>query len=620
MSSVISWFALWFYYWSTHKKQKEYRKDKEPESIYLWNDKTKQGNLELLRRDFMNNSGANNWVLGYHINKNKINWIVNKMDLHAKLIGTTGSGKSQYVILPSIYYNAALKDEQKPCMLITDPKKELFNTLYNHFKDNDYDIKLINLVDINESELWNPLDIAYEKLNSKPFNELTQLDYEDMNVIINEIVSDLNWPQTKESIWVESGKTIITGILLYLSLTTIDNPLFEKMFIQKTNRSDYVLTTLLKYIQPTEFQNGKWRQDLELMKDADIWWNKTYQMINNLPADAVATLQGALFTPQTIINKFVNDYKLEKIISASTINFQELFSNSQQRPFVIFVCYPDEKDSINSFIPLFFRQFYKFATEYANKQPNLRLHRNLQIYFEEFGSLPIISNFDKNISISRSRGIFFLLVIQSLAQLKKYDSGNKENITISDNTALTYFLATNDYETLENMSKESGRKHVISTSFTQSEKGSSSTQQIDEPVFSITDLKYKEQNEIVIYIPNYRPLLLKSTPFWKGFKNVLNDKRSRSYIPSEQQKILLNITKQKHNDFNQPTQKNHDEIVKMIMLNDYQFKKHLLFEQFSGTQIISNEMLKRFKGHDQNINLEIIDALSEWEKGKNGTK
>ncbi|TNK94803.1 hypothetical protein C4M98_03980, partial [Mycoplasmopsis pullorum] len=272
---------------------------------------------------------------------------------------------------------------------------------------------------------------------------------------------------------------------------------------------------------------------------------------------------------------------------------------------MIFVCYPDEKDSINSFIPLFFRQFYKFATEYANKQPNLRLHRNLQIYFEEFGSLPIISNFDKNISISRSRGIFFLLVIQSLAQLKKYDSGNKENITISDNTALTYFLATNDYETLENMSKESGRKHVISTSFTQSEKGSSSTQQIDEPVFSITDLKYKEQNEIVIYIPNYRPLLLKSTPFWKGFKNVLNDKRSRSYIPSEQQKILLNITKQKHNDFNQPTQKNHDEIVKMIMLNDYQFKKHLLFEQFSGTQIISNEMLKRFKGHDQNINLEI---------------
>ncbi|WP_420029568.1 type IV secretory system conjugative DNA transfer family protein [Mycoplasmopsis felis] len=51
------------------------------------------------------------------------------------IIGGTGSGKTQRVLLPNILYNVNLLDEYKPNLVIIDPKKELISFIGKRIED-----------------------------------------------------------------------------------------------------------------------------------------------------------------------------------------------------------------------------------------------------------------------------------------------------------------------------------------------------------------------------------------------------------------------------------------------------------------------------------------------------
>nr|WP_233752024.1 type IV secretory system conjugative DNA transfer family protein [Mycoplasmopsis agalactiae] len=106
-----------------------------------------------------------------------------------------------------------------------------------------------------------------------------------------------------------------------------------------------------------------------------------------------------------------------RITSKTTINIKEIVR--AEKPYVIFLCFPDHKQVFNFLISMLVTQIYRDAIDYANSLPKQKLPRMLQFYLEEFNSLkiPDIANW---MSISRSRNILFLLVLQSYEQLKKY--------------------------------------------------------------------------------------------------------------------------------------------------------------------------------------------------------
>ena len=66
-------------------------------------------------------------------------------------IGGSGSGKTRYYIKPNIL--------QMVCnYVITDPKASLIYETGRAFLENGYDVKILNLKDLNKSMQYNPLD------------------------------------------------------------------------------------------------------------------------------------------------------------------------------------------------------------------------------------------------------------------------------------------------------------------------------------------------------------------------------------------------------------------------------------------------------------------------------
>ena len=79
--------------------------------------------------------------------------------IHTLIIGTTGSGKTTFVLDPAIRVYA--HSAEKPCMVITDPKGELYNNHSIQLREEGYRIIVIDLRNPYSSTRWNPMDNSF---------------------------------------------------------------------------------------------------------------------------------------------------------------------------------------------------------------------------------------------------------------------------------------------------------------------------------------------------------------------------------------------------------------------------------------------------------------------------
>lgn len=87
-------------------------------------------------------------------------WVDNS-EYHSLVIGATGSGKTQTVILPLVHSLAKAKES----MIITDPKGEIYEKTSNMLRSRGYQILLLNFRDPQNGNAWNPMSLPYQCIN-----------------------------------------------------------------------------------------------------------------------------------------------------------------------------------------------------------------------------------------------------------------------------------------------------------------------------------------------------------------------------------------------------------------------------------------------------------------------
>ena len=112
-------------------------------------------------------------------------------------------------------------------------------------------------------------------------------------------------------------------------------------------------------------------------------------------------------------------------------------------------------------ISLFVQNMYKMLIERANNLPGGKLPVPFYFMLDEFGNFPALRDFDTTISACAGRNIYFTLVIQSYAQLNNVYGKDVAEI-ILDNLNVKIFLGSNNYDTLQQFSRECGEMTRIS--------------------------------------------------------------------------------------------------------------------------------------------------------------
>ncbi|MBM7835611.1 VirD4-like conjugal transfer protein, CD1115 family [Clostridium sardiniense] len=94
---------------------------------------------------------------------------IDSSDIHAILIGTSRSGKGEGIIL--VYIDILSRAEEKASIIINDVKGELCGLSKKLLEERGYEVKVINLMEMDNSDGYNPLEIIKEAYKEGDFGE-----------------------------------------------------------------------------------------------------------------------------------------------------------------------------------------------------------------------------------------------------------------------------------------------------------------------------------------------------------------------------------------------------------------------------------------------------------------
>lgn len=390
--------------------------------------------------------------------KNKL--YVTKNDSHSLVIGATGGGKTQTVILP-ITKLSLLSGES---VVINDTKGEIYKETAHSFKEKGYNIVVLNFDNPAHSSSWNPLDLAYNFYKEGKTDKAISL-IEDLGYYL------FTDPQNKEmdAFWTNSTIDYFTGLTLYLFETAPYEQLNLNSIHSLANElSDENIAT--KFLQ-------------QLDRNSTIYYNLSGTL--KAPNE---TKGGIISTFNQKLKKYISLSNLSNMLSTSNFDIKET-SNQKTAIFII----SGLTTHSYSLIPLLVSQIITSVDEYGNKE------KTLNMILDEFDTMLPIRNFAKVINYARGIKIRFTVVIKSYIDLTNvYGKENTEVIKSCFPTLI--YLLSNDIYTLDEISKMCGNQEVGGKV---------------KPLITIEELKVMKVFEAIVLIPRMMPYKTKLLPDYK---------------------------------------------------------------------------------------------------------
>ena len=350
------------------------------------------------------------------------------LNKHIIVYGATGAGKSRGFVKPYILKMVQMmKAGQKPqSMIIVDPKAELFEQYSQYLRENGYEVKALNLLDMENSDGWNCIGE-------------TEGDV-DMVQSVAEIIIRNTSDAEKADFWDKAEQNLLIALILYVQ--SMRDPLTNEL-LPLHERS---LGTIYKILSS------------ESAKSLDT---KFQRLPHDHPArgpygifkQAASNLWGNVFIGLGSRMSVFQNSLVDKITKYHDIDLEL----PGKKPCAYF-CIISAQDTAYEFLSsLFFSMLFKKLSDYARKHGDERGRLPVEVNFmmDEFCNVGKLLDFKKTISVVRGYGINCQIIVQSIAQLSdRYPIKEWEEIVGNCDTQLV--LGCNDMMTSDYISKRCG--------------------------------------------------------------------------------------------------------------------------------------------------------------------
>ena len=458
--------------------------------------------------------------------------IISTSQLHALIVGTTGSGKTTGFVDQNI--SVLARSKGKPSLIISDPKKELYEKHANTLKSEGYQISVLDLREPYSSEHWNPMNVLIRRI--RMVKELNHIDCRDgkyygagevfmsskdartrvqeLKDEIFENAMDLVYTlcpvQNKDQPnWEEGARNLIFGLVLAFCEDCIKGKMEEKQLLLFN-----VYHNITKYCS----------EDTTALKEYLLEGRDEFSKVKGLVNTVLITSDKTLTSYLSEVNSYMQQLSDDGILSLTSENDIDIASLDES-PNAVFVIIPDERFTRHRFVTLFITQMYKELVEKANL--NLRreqtetaiLKRNTYFVLDEFGNLPKFENAEGMVTVARSRGIRFLFVLQSFSQLTaKY--GREVGDIIKTNCNVKIFIGSDDSETRKEFSELCGQKKIknFSVNTNAETSASSNTGASNQPLITVGMLERlngNEKGDAIVSVRGYEPIWTVFTPSYE---------------------------------------------------------------------------------------------------------
>lgn len=465
---------------------------KEEKGYARWStDKEMKKTLYPVKTKAVNSEGAGIPI----INDGETLWVDNG-EAHSLIIGSTGSGKTQTMVLPLVESLA----KHGESMIVTDPKGEIYEKTANMLRNRGYNVVLLNFRDPQKGNSWNPLGLPYQLYksgNKDKANEL--LDDLAMNILYDEKA------QNQDPFWEKTSADYFTG----LSLGLFEDAKQEEINLNSIN----LMTTVGEE------------------KIGNTTYVKEYFSYKDPSSPAYINVSSTIMAPNDTKSSILSVFKQKIKLFSSRENLSEMLSHSDfdmkdigREKTAVFIVIQDEKKTYHSLVTIFIKQCYETLIDVAQEAGG-KLPFRTNFILDEFANMPPLKDVTTMVTAARSRRIRFSFIIQNFAQL--YQVYGKENgETIKGNCGNIIYLISTEIGALEEISKMCGEV-----------KSKDKDKTASTPLVTVSDLQRLKEGNIIILRTRMMPFRTKVVYDWKidwGYK-----REDATYPQRQKQAISL---------------------------------------------------------------------------------
>lgn len=386
------------------------------------------------RNDFKNmEHGSARWANDYEIKrfqKNKTGIPLAKntylplnsefaANLNEIVIGSSGSRKSFSKVKPDIL-------QMNGSYVVTDPKGELYRDCAKTLKEHGYTVRVLNLVNINYSNSYNPFAYVTSE--------------QDVVRIASLFMKNTAGEGEKSDFFSEAAGKLLVALMLYLFKAENEIKTFGR---------------LIRLLNSIRYRNGSIDMSCELArcmnKHASIY-----------PNDAASInwsgMQGNAQETQASINEVLSTRlqlwattDLDAITSTDEMDFERI---GKERT-AVFLIIPAARNPYKAVINIFYCQLFETLMRVADSKYKGSLPLLVSCELDEFANIGEIPDFNETLSVVRSYNIRICIVLQGLSQLKAIYEKTYDSII--GNCDIFTLLGSKDKDTLDYVSDKLGK-------------------------------------------------------------------------------------------------------------------------------------------------------------------
>ena len=447
--------------------KKNYRRGEEHGSA-------KWGSASELNKKYMQKPENMNKILTKNV-KLGLKGKQHKRNLNVLVVGGSGAGKTFSYCKPNIM-------QANSSFVCLDPKGEIVRDTGYLLEQKGYEVRVLDLINMNRSHCYNPFvylknDNDVQKLVTNLFKSTTP-----------------KGASSNDPFWDTAAQMLLLSLIFYLMY---EAPEDEQNFVMVMEllRAGDVHEDDDSYVSPLDMLMNR----LETKNPEHI----AVKYYHDYHSGSAKTLKSIQITLAARLEKF-NLESLAKMTMTDELDLPSL----GEKKVALFALIPDNDTSFNFLVSILYTQIFQQLFYLADHKYGGSLPVHVHFVMDEFANVSLPDDFDKILSVMRSREVSVSIILQNLAQLKALFEKQWESIVGNCDEFL--YLGENEQSTHKYVSELLGKETIDTNTYGKSSgrSGNYSTnyQNSGRELLTPDEVRMLDNKYALLFIRGERPV------------------------------------------------------------------------------------------------------------------
>lgn len=435
----------------------------------------KWGETKEINKKYHQAPEENNKVLTQNVSIG-YNAKLHRRNFNTLVVGGSGAGKTRFYAKPNIM-------QANTSFVVLDPKGEILRDTGGLLKEKGYEVRVLDLINMERSDRYNPF-------------KYIESDNDVQRLVTNLFKSTTpKGSQSNDPFWDTAASMLLLALIFYLRYEAPPEEQNFPMVMELLRAGD---------IDEENEAAGSALDDLFGMLETDNPAHIALKYYKAYRSGSAKTLKSIQITLAARLEKF-NLESLATLTSTDELDLQSL----GEKKVALFAIIPDNDTSFNFLVSILYTQLFQQLFFVADHKHGGALPVHVHFLMDEFANVSLPDDFDKILSVMRSRGVSVSIILQNLAQLKALFEKQWESIV--GNCDEFVYLGGNEQSTHKYVSELLGKETIDTNSYGRSDgmRGNFSTnfQVAGRELLTADEVRMLDNQYAIVFIRGERPVL-----------------------------------------------------------------------------------------------------------------